>query len=154
MPTAAETATRITEQDYLEGEKSSKVRHEYIDGQVYAMAGASKRHSEIAVNISTALRIASRRSPCRVYSSDVKVRLAEHRSYYYPDVIVGCEEDEANDYYLEKPCLIVEVLSQTTAKRDRSEKLLAYMNIPTLRAYLLVEQDQPEVVDPEKISTH
>ncbi|MEZ5451953.1 MAG: Uma2 family endonuclease [Thiothrix sp.] len=135
----------LSEQDYLEAEKHSEIRYEYVDGQVYAMAGASKRHGEIAVNISTAFRIAARQSPCKVYASDVKVRVAGRKTYYYPDVLVGCEPDEADDYYLEKPCLIVEVLSDSTEKRDRREKLLAYMNIPTLRAYLLVAQDKPEV---------
>ncbi len=135
----------LSEQDYLAGEKHSEIRYEYIDGQVYAMAGASKRHGEITVNISTALRIAARGSQCKVYSSDMKVRTAAHKTYYYPDVVVGCEDDEASDYYLEKPCLIVEVLSDSTEKRDRREKLLAYINIPTLKAYLLVAQDQYEV---------
>lgn len=135
----------LSEQDYLAGEKYSEIPYEYIDGQVYAMTGASKRHGEITVNISTALRIAARGSHCKVYSSDMKVRTAAHKTYYYPDVVVGCEDDEASDYYLEKPCLIVEVLSDSTEKRDRREKLLAYINIPTLKAYLLVAQDQYEV---------
>jgi Uma2 family endonuclease len=135
----------LSEQDYLEREKHSDIRHEYVDGQVYAMAGTTKRHNEIAVNISTALRVASRGSLCKVYSSDVKVRAIGRKTFYYPDVLVGCEPDEADDYYLENPCLIVEVLSDSTEKRDRSEKLLVYMNIPTLRTYLLVAQDKPEV---------
>lgn len=119
----------VSEGDYLEGEKHSEVRHEYVDGQVYAMAGTTKRHNEIAVNISTALRIASRGSLCKVYSSAVKVRAIGRKAFYY----------------LENPCLIVEVLSDSTEKRDRSEKLLVYMNISTLRTYLLVAQDKPEV---------
>lgn len=135
----------LSEGDYLEGEKQSEVRHEYVDGQVYAMAGATKRHNEIAVNISTALRVASRGSLCKVYSSDVKVRAIRRKIFYCPDVLVSCEPDEADDYYLENPCLIVEVLSDSTEKRDRSEKLLVYMNIPTLRTYLLVSQGKPEV---------
>jgi Uma2 family endonuclease len=92
-----------------------------------------------------ALRVASRGSFCKVYASDVKVRAIGRKTFYYPDVLVGCEPDDADDYYLENPCLIVEVLSDSTEKRDRSEKLLVYMNIPTLRTYLLVAQDKPEV---------
>lgn len=135
----------IAEQDYLAGEKLSAERHEYLDGQVYLMAGASKRHSEIAVNLTTALRLGSRKTSCKVYAADMKVRVLGRKAYYYPDVVVSCEQDDADDYYLETPCLIIEVLSESTAKRDRSEKLLAYMNIPTLRAYLLVEQDKAEL---------
>ena len=135
----------LSEQDYLAGEKHSEIRYEYMDGQVYAMAGASKRHVVITGNVFAQLRAAAKGLPCTVYQSDMKVRTAAHKTYYYPDVVVGCEDDEASDYYLEKPCLIVEVLSDSTEKRDRREKLLAYINIPTLKAYLLVAQDQYEV---------
>lgn len=134
----------IPEQEYLEGEKQSDVKHEYIDGYIYAMAGASKRHNKITLNIAMSLSAASRKTPCDVYTSDMKVRAVGKKSYFYPDVVVSCDEDDADDYYLEKPCLIVEVLSKSTEKRDRSEKLLSYMNIPTLKAYLLVEQEKPE----------
>ncbi|CAA6823713.1 MAG: Uma2 family endonuclease, partial [uncultured Thiotrichaceae bacterium] len=92
-----------------------------------------------------ALRTLSRGSSCTAYQSDIKVRATHFKSYFYPDVVVGCDDDDADDYYLEKPCLIVEVLSDSTEKRDRREKLLAYMNIPSLQAYLLVAQDRPEV---------
>ena len=145
MKTAQSLTTTITEHDYLHGEKLSSERHEYVDGQVYLMAGASKHHSEIAVNLTTALRLGSRKTACKVYASDMKVRVVGRKTYYYPDVVVSCESDDADNYYLEKPCLIIEVLSASTAKRDRSEKLLAYMNIPTLQTYLLVEQDKVEV---------
>lgn len=145
MNTAPALPITINEQDYLQGEKLSTERHEYIDGQLYLMAGASKHHSEIAVNLTTALRVGSRKTACKVYASDMKVRVVVRKTYYYPDVVVSCEPDEADDYYLENPCLIIEVLSDSTAKRDRSEKLLAYMNIPTLQTYLLVEQDKVEV---------
>ena len=143
---AADVSTDYLAEDvYLEAEKYSDIRHEYVDGQVYAMAEVNKRHVLITGNVSTTLRIGARGSHCKVYSSDMKVRTAAHKTYYYPDVVVGCEDDEASDYYLEKPCLIVEVLSDSTEKRDRREKLLAYINIPTLKAYLLVAQDQDEV---------
>ncbi len=145
MPTAATQPSYLSEQDYLEGEKHSEIRYEYVDGQVYAMAGASKRHSVIAGNLFAYLRAASKGTPCTVYQSDMKVKTSSHKSYYYPDVVVGCEVDEASDYYLETPCLIVEVLSDSTEKRDRREKLLAYMTIPSLQAYLLVAQDKYEV---------
>ena len=145
MPAVATEPAYLSEQDYLEGEKHGEIRYEYVDGQVYAMAGASKRHVVITGNVFASLRAAAKGTPCTAYQSDMKVKASSHKSYYYPDVVVGCEADEANDYYLEKPCLIVEVLSDSTEKRDRREKLLAYMNISTLRAYLLVAQDKPEV---------
>lgn len=145
MSSIVQSIAPISEQEYLEGEKLSDVKHEYTDGYVYAMAGASKRHNKISLNIAMSLNAASRKAPCNVYTSDMKVRAVGKKSYFYPDVVVDCDEDDTDDYYLEKPCLIVEVLSKSTEKRDRSEKLLSYMNIPTLKAYLLVEQDKPEV---------
>ena len=130
----------IDEQEYLEGEKLADNRHEYVDGKVYAMAGSSKRHNRIALNLVMALNT---KAPCETYSSDIKVRIAERNSYYYPDVVVGCEEsDNADDYYLEKPCLIIEVLSPSTEKKDATEKLLAYQDIESLQAYLMVDQQQ------------
>lgn len=145
MPAVAQQLPYLSEQDYLEAEKHRDVRHEYVDGVVYAMAGASKQHNIIAGNLYAHLRAASRGTGCTVFQSDLKVHAPGSKSYYYPDVMVGCEPDENNDYYLEKPCLIIEVLSDSTERRDRSEKLLTYMNIPTLQAYLLVAQDKPEV---------
>ncbi len=136
---------QISEQEYLDGEKLSDIHHEYVDGYVYAMASASKRHHVIAGNLFAALLSMSRGSTCTAYQSDIKVRAVSDKSYFYPDVVVGCEEDNADDYYLEKPCLIVEVLSDSTEKRDRREKLLAYMNITSLQAYIMVAQDKPEV---------
>lgn len=135
----------LSELEYLALEQQSTVRHEWIEGQMVAMAGSSKQHNTIAGNIFTHCHITLRNTPCRPYSSDIKVRALSNRNYYYPDIVVGCESDESNDYYLEKPCLIVEVLSESTEKRDRTEKLIAYLNIPSLKAYVLVAQDKPEV---------
>ena len=104
----------ISEQEYLEGEKTSSERHEYLDGKVSAMAGASKRHNEIALNIAFALRPSTKNDQCRVFSSDVKVRAGKRKAFYYPDVVAGCTTDDVDEYYLEKPCLIVEVTSKST----------------------------------------
>lgn len=141
----AENTAYITEQDYLEGEKTAEFRHEYVDGQVYAMAGTSIRHNDIALNIAFALRAATRGTPCKVNASDVKVRAQRSKAYYYPDVIVGCQRDEADEYYLEKPCLIVEVTSKSTEWKDFTEKLVAYQKLASLQVYLIVAQDQPQV---------
>lgn len=142
----SENPACITEAEYLESEKLADEKHEYVNGTVYAMAGTSKRHNRIAVNIVRALPLRRQDgTPCSVYSSDVKVRVGKVKSYYYPDVIVGCEQDEADDYYLEKPCLIVEVTSQSTQWKDFTEKLVAYQKLASLQVYLIVAQDQPQV---------
>lgn len=135
----------MSEQEYLDFEKNADIRHELIDGQVISMAGSSRQHNAIAGNVFAHCHSALKGKTCRVYSSDVKVRVSHRKNYYYPDVVVGCSVDDSNEYYLKNPCLIVEVLSSSTAKRDRTEKLLSYMNIPSLQAYLLVAQDRPEV---------
>jgi len=145
MAGALEAQQTISEQEYLDGEKLSDTRHEYVEGYVYAMAGSSRVHAEIALNIATLLKLAARGTPCKTYVSDIKVRATSHKSYFYPDVVVGCDDNENDDYYLESPCLIVEVLSASTEKRDRREKLLAYMNIPSVQAYMLVAQNRTEV---------
>ncbi len=135
----------IDEQEYLNGEKLADIRHEYIDGEVYAMAGTSKRHNRIAGNIYRTLMETNQQN-CDVYIGDIKVRIEQRNSYYYPDVMVGCDEsDDADEYYLEKPCLIIEVLSPSTVKKDNTEKLIAYQNIDSLEAYLMVEQSEYHV---------
>lgn len=139
------SSTYITEQAYLEGEKLADVRHEYVDGKVYAMAGTSRRHNRIAFNIAFNLRLASRDKPCDIHLSDVKARAQRSKAYYYPDVIVSCQQDEADEYYLEKPCLIVEVTSKLTEWKDYAEKALAYQKLASLQVYLIVAQEQPLV---------
>lgn len=145
MQSVAIPANFISEQDYLDGEKISDTRHEYVDGQVFAMAGASKRHNRIGLNIATALDAVGQEQGCEIFTSDIKVRLKWRKTYYYPDVIVSCEADDNDEYYLERPCLIVEVLSESTKNKDYQEKLLAYQTIPTLKAYLIVSQHKMNV---------
>lgn len=119
----------ISETEYLGSEQYAKVRHEYMDGKVYAMAGTSLRHNDIAMNIAFALRLAARAMPCDIHVTNIKVRAEKPKAYYYPDVIVGCADDETHDYYLEKPCLIVEVTSPSTEWQDRHQKTVAYQRI-------------------------
>lgn len=135
----------VSEVDYLAGEQQASERHEYVNGRIYLMAGASKRHNRIALNCVVQMSLAARNSPCNVYASDIKVHAVKHNSYYYPDVVVGCEADESNAYLLEKPCLIVEVTSDSTLRKDYLEKSLAYQAIPSLQCYLIVAQDKPQV---------
>jgi Uma2 family endonuclease len=133
----------LDESDYLTGEALSPIRHEYVDGHVYAMAGASKAHNLIAGNIFSRLRQHLRGSPCRAFVADMKVKVEASRAYYYPDVVVTCAgQDTAASGprdYLTAPALIVEVLSETTENIDRREKMRAYGLIDSLREYLLVD---------------
>jgi Uma2 family endonuclease len=142
-------ASKISEEDYLAGERLAQIKHEYVAGEVFAMAGASKIHANITLNIAVALRSNLRGTPCRAYVSDMKVRVKTSSAYYYPDVAVTCSpRDLAVDapaYYLEAPCLLAEVLSDSTARIDRREKLLAYQQLESLNDYLLIDQDKREV---------
>lgn len=131
-------------EEYLEFERSSQVRHEYVGGHVYAMAGGTRRHSRIAGNIFAALRQSARGGPCRVHQSDMQVPTPDG-PWYYPDVVVACGTEPDDPHIEDAPCFLVEVISPTTETVDRREKLLAYRRIPTLQAYLIVEQDRMEV---------
>lgn len=145
MNLAAHEDTTITVQEYLEGEQHSDIRHEYVAGQVFAMAGAGEKHNLIALNIASKLRSAVRGTPCRTFISDMKVRVEHNDAYYYPDVMVTCDPQDMEDFHKRLPCLIVEVLSPATEAIDRREKLIAYRTLPSLRYYLLVSQEKRQV---------
>ncbi len=131
--------TKTSVADYLESEKTSAFKREYVEGDVYAMAGASDNHGRIVVNITTALSIHLRDSPCEPFSGDTKVRVSS-KIYYYPDVLVSCEENPENPFFRNEPIMIVEVASPSTARTDRSEKLLYYLQMPSLREYVIIDQ--------------
>ena len=138
----------ISADDYLAGEKDGEVRHEYVAGQVYAMTGASRSHGLIAGALFAHLRPHARGKGCQLFANDMKVhvRQAGEDAFYYPDLVLTCDPDDRADYYCERPCLIVEVLSETTERIDRREKLFAYTaGLPSLREYLLVAQDHRRV---------
>lgn len=135
----------ITSEEYLTGELTAKLRHEYIDGQIFAMAGASENHNRITMNIAFQLRTAARGSSCGVFVNDMKIRIKHSKRFYYPDVMLCCDHTDVEKYYKDHPCLIAEVLSYSTTKTDRREKWLAYREIPQLRYYLLVSSKQPKV---------
>lgn len=126
--------------DYLAGERESDVRHEYVDGQVYAMAGASDRHNRIAGNFFVRLSPHLDGSDCEPFISDMKV-MVDPVLYYYPDVVVTCDAPGGDRYTRAAPRLIVEVLSPTTERIDRAEKLHAYRRVESLRECVLVAQD-------------
>jgi Uma2 family endonuclease len=135
----------ITEDEYLTGEEASSMRHEYVNGQVYAMAGSSDKHNLITVNASSLLNT-QLPDHCEVFMADMKIRVQTKKDliFYYPDVIVCCAEDDSATYYRERPCLIIEVLSLSTERQDRFEKFWSYQQIPTLQEYLLLNQNFQE----------
>jgi Uma2 family endonuclease len=124
--------------DYLALEQTSRVKHELKDGDVFMMAGASERHNRIAGKLYARL-LAAEVSPCRTYFADMKLKL-EDDTIYYPDIMVVCDETDDHPYYKTRPCLLVEVLSESTAAIDRGEKALAYSQLPSLKAYVLISQ--------------
>jgi len=154
---ALQKKRRLTEQEYLAFEEASDVKHEYVNGEIYtmenddgeihSMAGVSEQHNRITGNLFYHLRTASRGkgSHCGVFASDMKFRAEDGDFYYYPDVILGCSNDDNNKFYKEKPCFIAEVLSKSTARTNRTEKWLTYQKIPSLRYYLLVDSLQMKV---------
>jgi Uma2 family endonuclease len=137
--------SRLSEQDYLRGELSSEIRHEYVDGEVYAMAGAGEAHNLIALNIASKLREFVRGGPCRVFISDMKLHVKTWKAYYYPDVMVTCDPADSQSYFKEQPSLVVEVLSPGTESTDRREKMLAYRTLSSLREYVLIAADKRQV---------
>lgn len=132
---------RMSVADYLESEKDGAVRHEYLDGEVYARSGASKRHNLISLNLVAQLRDRLRGGPCQVFIVDVKVFIEALNFFYYPDIVVACDPDDDDDYFIRRPALVVEVESPSTAAIDGREKLMAYRKIESLREYLRLSQD-------------
>ena len=144
MSTILKATDWISPDEYLEGERSAEVRHEYVDGHVYAMAGASDDHNRIAGNIFAELRERLRGHRCEPFINDMKVKIppAFADVYYYPDVLVACDPTDNARYFRERPTVLIEVLSTETERTDRREKALAYRQIPTVEAYVLVEQER------------
>ena len=135
----------IEVQDYLSGEQSSEIKHEYVSGTVHAMAGASVNHNQITGNLSRQLGNQLEGRDCRPFSSDLLVKTGAE-SYRYPDVVVVCDDDFIeNEYVTATPVLIIEVLSRSTRQKDKEEKRHEYLSIPTLQEYVLIEQDFVDV---------
>ena len=132
---------RYTYADYLTVEDGSQIRHEFLDGEIYAMAGGSPEHAALAVSVSSALLVQLRGRPCRVMSSDLRVRVLATGLSTYPDVTVVCgplERDPESRVTVVNPTVVVEVLSDSTEEYDRGEKLDHYRRIASLRECLLV----------------
>ncbi len=132
----------MTEEEYLAFEEKSQVRHEYLGGTIHAMVGGTRAHNGIALNLASALKEQLKGGPCRVFMTDIKVKVEKEQSYYYPDVVVTCDPREAKldqGLALEHPSLVVEVLSPTTAYTDEREKWRAYQTLASLQEYVLVD---------------
>lgn len=144
MPTLEYTP--LSEEEYLKLEAQSPIRHEYVDGELFAMTWCTLRHNTIALNIASVLKGHLRDTPCRVFINDVPVRVAKTNAYYYPDLLVACrrgaEAIDLDAVTVETPVLVAEVLSPGTEAIDRREKLLAYR---TIVEYVLISQDQARV---------
>ena len=134
----------LSVKQYLASEAEWPTRREYVDGQVYDMAGASMGHTRIVRNLSRRLDVHLERSNCEVSTNDLKVKIRE-TAYYYPDLVVTCESLPDNAFLCEKPLLVVEVLSPTTARMDRIEKMNAYQHLPGLREYAIISQDRMRI---------
>lgn len=140
---ALKRAELISMDDYLAGEIHAKLRHEFVRGQVFSMAGASERHAQICFALAALLRPMLQAQGCRGFISDIKLRAED--AVYYPDVMVVCDKSDVDRMVKSAPCLLIEVLSESTARTDRTEKLQAYQKIMTLRNYLLIEQNTRSV---------
>jgi Uma2 family endonuclease len=146
--TAAKKPNLISIDDYLAGELVSPVKHEYLGGIVYAMAGANNAHTTIATDTLVALGSRLRGKSCKPFNSDakVRVRLPSHIRFYYPDAMIVCRPNSGRDSFQDDPAVLVEVLSRSTRRTDEGEKKDAYLTIPSLCVYLLIEQEMPRVV--------
>lgn len=139
-------ASRMTVGEYLAWEAEQATKHEYINGDVYAMAGSMLPHNDIALNFYSLLRSHLRGKGCRVNVVDAKVKVSEQGPYFYPDVVVSCDErDRRAMEAISHPCLIIEVLSPSTAAFDYSKKFQFYRQIPTLTEYVLIDATEIKI---------
>jgi Uma2 family endonuclease len=139
------TAEKVmTVNEYLESEKHSEVRHEYVDGELLAMAGEKKRHNRIAGKIFRLLADIAEARDCEVFIENVKVRTRDTK-YRYPDVVVTCESN-ADEYVVLEPCALFEVLSESTEETDTSTKLEEYLKLPSLQRYVMLRQNERSAI--------
>lgn len=145
---SAQPLPRLTPAEYLAQERAAENRSEYLAGEVFAMAGASRWHNLISVNLTARLHARLSGRPCEVYSTDMRVKVSSSGLYAYPDVVVACGkptfEDSSIDTLL-NPTVIFEVLSSSTEAFDRGEKFGHYRRLGSLTDYLLISQDRPRI---------
>ncbi len=143
-----EPLQKITREAYLDLERKAEFKSEFFDGEIFVMAGASRKHNLILTNIISVLRNQLIDGPCNVYPSDMKVRVERINKYAYPDISIACEpeyfEDDHNDVLL-NPVVVIEILSDSTEAYDRGQKFIHYQFVPSLVEYILVSQNSHEV---------
>jgi Uma2 family endonuclease len=134
---------RMTPEEYLKFEEKSEIRHEFVDGEVFAMTGTTKDHERISINLVVKLEPHLRGTGCRVFTSHIKVHVATANCFYYPDLLVTCEQQEKHsgkDVLTSAPSLIIEILSRSTSSIDRREKRMNYARLDSLQEYILISQ--------------
>ena len=137
--------TYVTPEEYLRRERLAEFKSEYLNGEIFAMTGASRQHNRITINISSSLNIQLKGRPCETYAVDMRVKVRASGLYTYPDVAVVCGDPQFEDEYVDtllNPTLLVEVLSQSTERYDRIAKTSYYRTIDSLAEHLLVAQDE------------
>ncbi len=133
---------RLEPQAYLDWENAQADKHEYVEGEVFAMVGVKRSHAVVTGNVFAALHAALGDGPCRPFASDMKVQVEQANAFFYPDVFVTCDPRDADaDYVMRYPVLIVDVLSDSTAAYDRGAKFARYRQLGSLKEYLLIDPD-------------
>ena len=140
----AQKITTLTVDEYLDLEEISKIRHEYVDGQIHAMAGGTLNHNRIAMDFGRLLYDRMTGKNCEAFVENIVVRISA-AIYYYPDVVVACDELDGNESVIHNPVLVIEVLSKSTEKIDRREKMIEYQMISGLREYVIVTQEKMQI---------
>ena len=143
-----QTIPYLSEEEYLELERNSETKHEYFDGEIFAMSGASRKHNLIVANVVGELRSQLKKRPCRVYPSDMRLKIESTKLYTYPDVMIVCGKeifaDDREDMLL-NPDVIIEVLSDSTESYDRGKKFGHYRQIASLKEYVLISQNSRKI---------
>lgn len=145
---SGQTQARYSPHEYLELERQAEYKSEYVNGEIFAMSGASEEHNLIVMNVAAALHTQFLGRPCKVYASDMRVKVSPTGLYTYPDVVAVCEDAQLEDAHLDtllNPTLLIEVLSSSTEAYDRGEKAEHYRRLPSLAEYLLISQDKPHL---------
>lgn len=140
--------TTYSPDEYIVRERAAEFRSEFIDGQLVAMAGASRAHSLISINLGREVSAALREQECETYDSNMRVKVANTGLYTYPDLTIACGRPEFEDGELDtltNPSVIFEILSSSTEAYDRGEKFARYRRLPSLREYVLISQSSPRV---------
>ncbi len=146
MSDALVVPRHVTVEEYLAHEETRQMRHEFVDGVLFGMTGGSDRHNELVGELLFALR-SQLPAGCKLYMLDMKlkVKIGKSTRFYYPDVMVSCSSTDRATHFKKQPSLLMEVLSPSTERTDRTEKFNAYTQIPSLQEYLLVAQDVPRI---------